>query len=447
MAIGPLDTSVNIAFPAIIQSFDIPVEAIQWIILCYVLTYASLLLGVGRLADAIGHRRVFLGGLVVSVAGLIACSFTQSFTSFLLARSLQGVGAALVLGAGPALATLSFPERARPRVVGIYTLLFAAAAAGGPLLGGILVDHWGWSAVFWYRIPIALVALLWVSLFVPPLPQSIGQEIGSPQFDAKAALLVALVCLCTLFFIHRVQHLGLTAGQTLGGLSMAVLCSIYLIRQQRRAITPLIPLYVLRQGRFLLANLSHALVQWACFTVFLLVPFYLVNHLGYDPRLGGVLLAIGPLGTALAAPMAGRWVYRTPTETVPLLGTGLIILGLGGIALGSENHDVLVFALCLLVQGVGLGLFQVANMDFIMAILPRTNQGVAGSLTMTMRTLGVVTGASVGTLLFTHFQDPSISEGAFAHAFSNTFAVATGIAVVAGGLMGLCRSNLFRRIN
>ena len=93
VAIGPLDTSVNIAFPAIIQSFDIPMEAIQWVILCYILTYASLLLGVGRLADTIGHRRVFLSGLVVSIAGFAVCSFSQSFTSFLLARSLQGVGA------------------------------------------------------------------------------------------------------------------------------------------------------------------------------------------------------------------------------------------------------------------------------------------------------------------------------------------------------------------
>ena len=448
VAIGPLDTSVNIAFPAIIQSFDIPVETIQWVILCYVLTYASLLLGVGRLADAIGHRRVFLSGLVVSVAGFITCSFSQSFTSFLLARSLQGVGAALILGTGPALATLSFPESARSRVVGIYTLLFAAAAASGPLLGGILVDYWSWPAVFWYRIPIALVALVWVSLFVSPLPRSIGQNMGpqraSPQFDTKAALAVALVCLCALFFIHRVQHLGLIAGQTLGGLSMAVLCSIYLIRQQRRATSPLIPLHVLRQGRFLLANLSHALVQWACFTVFLLVPFYLVDHLGYDPRLGGILLAIGPLGTALAAPMAGRWVYRAPTETVTLLGTVFIVLGLGGIALESGNYDVVIFALCLLIQGVGLGLFQVANMDFIMAILPRTNQGVAGSLTMTMRTLGVVTGTSVGTLLFANFQDLSISEEAFTQAFRNTFVVATGIAVVAGGVMGLCRFNSYK---
>ena len=333
-------------------------------------------------------------------------------------------------------------------MVGVYTLLFAAAAAVGPLLGGILVDHWGWSAVFWYRIPIALVALLWVSLFVSPLPQSIDQNRGpqraSPQSDTKAALTLALVCLCTLFFIHRVQHLGLTAEQTLGGLSIAVLCSIYLVRHQRQTTTPLIPLHVLRQRRFLLANLSHALVQWACFTVFLLVPFYLVDHLGYDSRLGGIFLAIGPLGAALAVPMAGEWLYRTPTETVTLLGTILIVMGLGGIALGSGNHDVVVFALCLLIQGAGLGLFQVANMDFIMAILPRTNQGVAGSLTMTMRTLGVVTGASVGTLLFVNFQDPSISEESFTYAFRNTFAVAAGVAAVAGGLIGLCRLNSYQ---
>ncbi len=429
VSVGPLDTSVNIAFPSITEAFEIPVELIQWVVICYVLTYASLLLGFGRLADAVGHRRVFIIGLLASVVGLLACALAESFSGFLAARSIQGIGAAFVLGAGPALATLSFPESQRGRVVGVYTMLFAVGSASGPLIGGLLVDRWGWSSVFWYRIPIAVVALGLVLVCIKPIP--IKRD--AMRFDLSGAIAVSVAAASTLFFMNRLQHLGIASVQTVLVLVLAILSCTFLFFQQRAAAQPLIPLSVLRRGRFLLANTAHALIQLACFTVMLVGPFYLVGYLENNAVKGGLLLAVSPLGVVLAAPIAGRLVDSVSPERLGLAGLALATCGLGGIAWFAAQAAPTAVALCLLAQGLGLGLFQVANMDFVMGAIPRDSQGVAGSLTMMMRTVGVVTGASAGALLFAHLREGE--GGSFISAFQGTFAAAAVVAGVAFAMM------------
>src|SRR5262249_36027497 len=177
VAVGPLDTAVNIAFPAITAAFAIPITTIQWVVICYVLTYSSLLLGCGRLGDVIGHKRVFLLGLGWSAISLYLCGRAPTFGWFLLFRSMQGLGTALVLSCAPALVTLAFPEAERGKALGVYPMLSALASTCGPLLGGQLVALWGWSAVFYCRVPIALLgAVLTVCWVRQPVVVMPGQR-------------------------------------------------------------------------------------------------------------------------------------------------------------------------------------------------------------------------------------------------------------------------------
>src|SRR5262249_59563568 len=190
VAIGPLDTAVNIAFPAITVAFGIPVTTIQWVVICYVLTYASLLLGCGRLGDIIGHKRVLLFGLVWSAISLYLCGWAPTFGWFLFFRGLQGIGTALVLSCAPALVTLAFPEAERGTVLGMYTMLTAVASTLGPLLGGQLVALWGWSAGFFFRVPIALsAAVLTIFWGRQPVGGAPGQRFYSLRAPAPAAAL------------------------------------------------------------------------------------------------------------------------------------------------------------------------------------------------------------------------------------------------------------------
>jgi len=124
-SIGPLDSAVNIAFPHITGAFGQPLAMIQWVVICYVLTYASLMLVFGKLGDMFGYRRIFSAGLVLSIGALTLCALAPSFAWLLFFRALQGVGTALVLSCGPALATAGFPEQRRARIVAAYTMMFA----------------------------------------------------------------------------------------------------------------------------------------------------------------------------------------------------------------------------------------------------------------------------------------------------------------------------------
>src|SRR5215470_4979608 len=159
-SVVPLDTAVNIAFPAITGSFGLPIEMIQWVVICYVLTYSSLMLAFGRAGDIWSHGRMFRIGLLWSGVAFPLCATASSYGWLLFCRFLQGIGASLIVSCAPALVTGLFPEHRRSRAVGIFTLMYAIGSAAGPLLGGMLVQLWGWPAVFWFRAPLALIAVL-----------------------------------------------------------------------------------------------------------------------------------------------------------------------------------------------------------------------------------------------------------------------------------------------
>jgi EmrB/QacA subfamily drug resistance transporter len=444
VAVGPLDTAVNIAFPAITTAFGIAVTTIQWVVICYVLTYASLLLGCGRLGDVIGHKRVLLFGLGWSAVSFYLCGWAPTFEWFLFFRSLQGIGAALVLSCAPALATLAFPEAERGHVLGVYTMLSALASTLGPLLGGQLVALWGWSAVFYFRVPIALLAAVFTLLWVQqPVVVAPGQ-----RFDSLGAATLTAAIVGLLLALNQGSRLGWLALPTLLVGAGAVGCLGLFIWHERRCVEPVLDLRLFRHAAFSMANIAHVLVNSAGFTVMLLVPYYLLNAYHASAFVGGVLLAMSPLGTMIASPLGGRLVSRFAASHLSLCGLGLASAGLWGISQWQAHSASALVVGMLLLQGCGIGLFQVANMDFVMGVIPRHQQGVAGSLTTLTRTVGVVAGATLGAGVLGLLQArytlqlqaagvsiASIAPQAFLLAFQGAFQYAAALVVVAAVLL------------
>ena len=169
-SLAPLDIAVNVALPAITGHFRLALGDVQWLVICYVLVYGSLMLVCGKLGDLLGHRLIFRIGLVISVVGCAACAAAPDWPLFLWARASQGVGTALAISCTPALATSLFPESSRTRALAGLGVALSLAAAVGPFLGGILVELWGWPAVYWVRVPIALLALALSGLLPSPKP-------------------------------------------------------------------------------------------------------------------------------------------------------------------------------------------------------------------------------------------------------------------------------------
>ena len=200
--IVPFDSAVNVAFPAIIRAFALPIPAIQWVVIAYTLTYAALMLVFGRVGDILGHRRVFLFGTGCSAAAFLGCAAAPSYAWLLAARVAQGVGAALALSCGPALATGLYPESQRARILGVYTMVFGAGSAAGSLLAGVLVAWFGWPSVFWFRAPLSLAA------FICAWGLPVAARSGPPErFDAAGAGLLVLATGALLLGLNRL-HAG-----------------------------------------------------------------------------------------------------------------------------------------------------------------------------------------------------------------------------------------------
>jgi MFS family permease len=431
----PLDTAVNIAFPEITGHFGLTVPMIQWIVVCYVLTYGSLMLAVGRLGDILGHTRVFRLGLAWSAAAFLLCALAPGYGWLLACRVLQGIGAALLISCGPALVTLLFPEALRARMLGLYTLAFAAGAALGPLLGGVLVQLWGWEAVFWFRAPLALAALL----LLPRLPAPPRGPAREP-FDLPGAALLALAIGGLLLVLGQARRL--VAGEPwallLGAAALAALAGF--LRQARRSPRPIIAPDFFRLPGIASVNVANVLVNFAGFAVLLFLPYHLLGSAGLSAGAAGLVLAAGPLGSMVAAPAGGWLLGRVPPRRLALAGAVLTAVGLGLIGLPGREAGLGLLVAALLAQGAGLGLFQVAQAETVTAAMPRADRGVAGSLTMVTRTLGVVSAASLLALLFGAAEAAALRRGAtaeeaFLEAFRLAFLLAAAVAAAAAALL------------
>jgi len=429
--LAPLDSMVNAAFPAITAAFSLDVASIRWVVISYMVAFSSLVIVSGRLGDLFGYRRVFGAGLLVCAAAFLACGLAPDYGWLLAARALQGVGVALVLGAGPALALSIFPETERTRILARYAAAFALGLAAGPIVGGALVDAFGWQAVYLARAPLALAA--WLLLGRVPVRQ-LGPE---RSFDAAGSLLLAA---WTGSLLLGIALPGMTA---LGfGLLAAITFTIFVVRETRSR-HPMIRLGLFRSAAFSVLNLASVAVHFAGFVIFLLGPYLFVGALGLSAKSAGILLALGPSGAAIGSAGAGRLVMRFGARRIAFAGLLLDLAGVAVAATWNGATGAVSIGLWLVVQGLGIGLFQVAYTDLVIATLPREERGVASSLTNFTRTLGVVGCAALGSALFGMGEARALAEGAAAGAaFLQGYAFA--FSSVAAGVAGFVALSLLR---
>jgi MFS family permease len=419
-----LDTSVNIAFPAITRGFDLSIGDIQWVVICYVLTYVSLLLALGRIGDSVGHALVFRIGLIWSTVALILVGCSPSFGAMLLFRCLQGVGAALVLSCGAALVISLYGEDRRSQALGIYTMMLSVGLMLGPLLGGALTAAWDWPAVFWFRVPIAVAALL----MLRGMPAS-QQRQAADRFDILGGATLVLGLVTMLLALNRIREVSAIWFALLSAASFAAF-----FFRERRAARPIIAVEILKGPGFALLNLVSVLTNLSAFSVWLLVPYALARVPSYTLTESGVILATAAAGAVLAAPIGGRIAGRhISSERLAIAGAAAVGGGLLLLGAWTEQTATILRIAGLCVQGVGLGLFQLAYSDIVTAALPLRDRGVAGSLALLTRTFGNVTAASVVLLVFGILN----TRYGFVEGFQTTFQLAALLAFAAAGLLAL----------
>jgi MFS family permease len=438
----PFDSSVNVAFPHIIRGFNLAIPAIQWVVIAYTLTYAALTLVFGRVGDMLGYRRIFQMGNLSGALAFVLCAAAPDYGWLLGARVLQGVGAALALSCGPALATSLYPEDQRPRVLGLYTMMFGIGSVLGTILAGALVQQFGWRSVFWFRAPIALLAfsLTW------SLPR--GTRSAQQRFDGPGAALLVLAITALLLTLNQLRELERSPWICVAAGVVTILATIGFIRRETSTAQPIIDLRLFRDHDFALVTAAHAALNLAGFSIMLLVPFYLDRLGGLSVPAEGFVLASSPAGIMLAGPIAGRLAHAVSSRRMALIGASIAAAAQISIAMAGAPANVPLLAASMFSQGIGLGLFQVACFDISTAVVPRRDRGVAGSLVMMTRTVGVVTAATVLMLIFQTVRAGHAGLGeaeglAFLAGFHAAFRVAamlTVLVVLAGWWRGWART-------
>jgi len=413
-SLAPLDIAVNVALPAITAHFRLQLADVQWLVICYVLVYGSLMLVCGKLGDLLGYRRIFRIGLAVSVVGCAACALAPDWPLFLWARAGQGVGTALAISCAPALAMAVYPPEQRLKALAGFSMALLLASAIGPLLGGIVVQLWGWPAVYWMRVPIAAVTLALSGLLPSP-------RLPPRSFDAPGAVLLAACMSSLLLALVLSQRAAVPGWQALALACVAAVLVFAYLRRSRRVAEPIIRPALFADAAFAVPNVVNVLANLAGFSILLLTPYYLVNVLKLPVLASGAMLALSFAGGLTGAPLAAWLVPRFGRRPTAFAGVALVGVWLLPLAFVDAATPLWMVAALLVAEGVGQGLLAVAYIDLVTDTLPARDRGVAGSLAQLTRTLGIVSGASVLTALHAH-----AASGGFLAGYKFAFLAAGG---------------------
>ncbi|WP_165423687.1 MFS transporter [Ktedonosporobacter rubrisoli] len=367
-----LDTTiVNVALPAIQSNLGASVSELQWIVDGYVLAFACLLLTAGALGDRFGARQVFLLGIALFTAASILCGEAPTIAIMIVARIIQGIGAALIIPATLALVNEAYPDsKARARAVSIWGAIASLGLAVGPLVGGILVDTLGWRSIFMVNIPFGIAGIVVAWRFIRP---STRVKESSLDLGAQFMAIITLAALTAAFIEGKT--LGWNSPFILGAFIVSLAGLVVFLLLEHRAPAPMLPLKLFANPTFTATNVAGLLLNFGFYGQIFILSLFFQQARGLSSLETG--LAFLPLAgsTSLASALIGRFASHTSPRLA--ITCGLLLSGIGslGLLFTTTAGSLLLTECFLFLIGSGVGL---AGPQLITAMLLHTPQGRAG---------------------------------------------------------------------
>ncbi len=404
MSVGTLiifldNTVVNTALPAISVDLEASTSTLQWIIDSYVLILAGLLLLGGSIGDRFGRKKWMTVGLVIFGAGAVGGALAGGATELIIARGVQGLGAALVLPATLSIITNVFPRGERAKAIGIWTGVGALGLGIGPALGGFLVDEAGWASVFWMHIPVVAVALAGMAL-VPESRDERGLGLDGPGAVFGTGGLVALV-----YGIIQGAEAGWTSVEILASFGLAAVLLTAFARVELRSDHAMLPLKFFKQKDFTGAVLAIGLILFGMLvTFFFLTQFFQIVQ-GRSALEAGLLIIPTSLAMMFGAPLSGVLVKKIGPRYLVLAMAGAMVTGVMLLTSLEVGSSALAAIIPLTIFGFGAGLGMPALTDTVMAAVPEEDAGVGSAVNDVSRELGGALGiATIGSVVSTLYK-------------------------------------------
>ena len=441
MFLAALDTSVNVALPAMTDDLGVDLQSIQWVIVAFIATQAALVMGAGSFGDRFGLRPVYIFGATTYLAAMFFIAFSPNLETLVGFRVLQAVGTGSLFAVSPALAARVFPASRRGLSMGFTVGSQALGMLAGTIGAGFLVGWIGWEWIFLGRTPFAVIAIvLGVYFLEGKRKESSNTENSGPAFDVTGAVLLVGGLLSLIIGLRLGRSFGWESPAVLALLTSAPMFLITFWRVEVKAPWPVLPGYLLRIRGFTTSSVSMFLANLGVFVIWFIFPFYVADSLGGGTLMLGLMLATLAFFNTISSG-AGGWLCDR-FNYLPVGVGGLLVMaaGLFTMSLLNTESNSWEVALRIGVVGAGLGLFQAAAYSLMLGSVPSERFGTAGAALSLSQSCGRVLAVAVIGGIFGWRADhhllglaigPEADGLAFIKAFKDVFVIGSSI-----GLLG-----------
>ncbi len=382
------------ALPAIRQALNASLDTLHWTVNAYTLAFAAGIITAAAVGDRFGRRRVFAAGLTLFAIASAACALSPSANVLIIARTVQGLAAAMVAPLGLTLLTSAFPAERRGAVIGIWGGVAGLAVASGPLVGGVLTQVLSWHAIFWLNVPIGLIAAVLAMLW---LPESFGPR---TRLDLPAVALVSVGAVGIVLGLVRATGVGWGSPETVLSLGLGLLSMAGFVFWELRAAAPMVPMRLFRNQTFSAANTTAFFMSGAQFAAAFFIAQYFQLGLGYSPLETGLRILPWSATPLIVAPLVGALSDRVGGR--PLLLVGMLLQAAGFIAfavLASSGAGYWPAIAGLVVADVGVSMVLPVAPAVILGVAP-LDMGRASAVNNTLQRFGTAFGVAVATAVF-----------------------------------------------
>jgi EmrB/QacA subfamily drug resistance transporter len=394
------------------------IEALEWTVNAYNLSFAVLLMTGAALGDRFGRRRMFAAGLALFIAASAACALAPGAGSLIAARAVQGAGGALVMPLAMALLSAAFPPQERSKALGTFSGLTGLALIAGPVVGGAVAGGLAWRWIFWINIPIGLVA---IPLARNRIPESFGTD---TSLDIPGLALVTGAALAAVWGLMRGNSAGWGSAEVIAALAAGLLLALAFAAWELRTRQPMVPMRLFRSRALSSGIAACFLFSAALYGTLFLLPQFLQTAQGHGPLGAGLRLLPWTATLFVIAPIAGGLVNRVGERPLVVAGLVLQAAGMAWIALiAAPDLAYAQLVAPLIVAGAGVSMAMPAAQNAVLGSVARAEIGKASGGYNMFRFLGGVSGIAIVVAVFA-------GTGGFGspQAFSAGFAPAIGVA-------------------
>lgn len=414
-----LGAAINVALPAISEEFSLGAIGISWVSMAFLLSSAVFLVPLGKLADILGRKQIFLVGNIIIALSSILCALSPSGSLLIFFRAIQGIGSAMVFATGIAIITSVYPPGERGKAIGFTVTSVYIGLSLAPFLGGILTQYLGWKTIFYATLPFELV-VIWITWRY--IREEWADALGE-KFDLAGSIIYVLSMSSFMYGFSRLPDLSAIIMAAMGLLGLILFSTL-----EMRIKSPVFNIRLFASNRlFAFSNLA-ALINYATtFAITFLLSLYLQYIKGLSPRDAGMVLITQPVLMAIVASISGRLSDKYDPRILASAGMGVITVGLIMLTLLSVDSTLSRLVMILALVGFGFGLFSSPNTNAIMGSVDRKFLGVASATVGTMRLTGQMMSMGIATLILQLFiGNQTISDlnaAGFMGSMKTTFAV------------------------